>query len=878
MKRIFFHIILALGCFANLSAQLNLQWQSLGPDNLGGEVRGLIIDKRDSTRQTLYAGTMGGGVWKTTNGGNNWNYLGCMGNYAVSCMSQASNGTIYIGTGYDASGLASNMSNRHLGNGIYKLDSADNFVHFDSTTSTSNLPGYSNCWSAVNRIAINPLNPAQLIAANTCGLYKSVDGGNTWSEISIAGISPDYGALDVKWSTDGSKIFAEIGGPFGGAQIVRSLDGGNTWTKMNGSPGYPAQEFGRIEIAIAPSNPNIIYLEIAETGGCFYGVLKTSDGGDSWDTVAMSSTSFNPLGSGECQGWYDDAIAVSPVDSSKIFVGGYNTYSFSPAIGFHLLKLFTDSEITNSYIAGQYLYVINDLNPDEVYIAAPQGVFKSSDANSNFASAQFIASNRGMAARDFISVAAARNGRVMGGSIDEESLLISNPGNTNFSSIPQAIGYCAFSQLDTNYAFIEEPYGELFVSHNYLASFVTAFDTSIDPQGQGIPGRCGWFQPSGDAAYITPCALYETKSAFATEDSVPFISGTSLAAGDVVTVNSKTANTAFSYTLLNNLPAGDTLMVPDPVQARLFLATSCGLWMKRHALKISSAPDWYQLSTVYPTCFAPTKDGNKIYFPYGDSIICLSGLNFGGYNTYKLVDSFPSPMTAMPGGNISAIAVDPNNDSILIAVTAISIYDSVNAYISRNAGNTWSGVQIGPAGLPIYACVIDANNNNNYIVGTEHGIWTSNDTGLSWQQDDAGMCDVPVYQLLQAPLLSDDCYVLYAATNSRGLWRSVSLTPAGCSTLSGITSPSDNFSKSSLRLFPNPATAYSIAAFNLPSAQQVIISIFDIAGRLLQTSVRFLDAGNQQIQLNTSTLSAGTYLVNIGTMQQQSTVLMIVSE
>ena len=869
MKKILLSVFTVLLLHPVTNAQLNLQWQDLGPDNLGASIRGLILDNRDSTRQTLYAGVMGGGVWKTTDGGAWWTYLGCTGNYAISCITQSSNGTIYIGTGdgFDYY-FGYNTVEGHVGNGIYKLDSADNFIHLDSTTALNN----SGPWSAVNRIAVDPTSPNNIIAATITGLYKSIDAGNSWNIITIQGLGMNS-TLDIKWSSNGLNIYADYG-----TAIIRSVDGGATWKALNSvlNTGFPTGALGRAEIAISPSNSNVAYLSIASTQGSFKGIYKTSNAGNTWDTIAKGRAGFDPFFQ---QGQYDNALAISPTDTDKIYFGGVTMYSYSPQTGVHRFPDFIYPNAVSGNYMDQFLYAINDKNPEEVYVATDKGVFKSSDAFSNFTSAQFYDHNYGLEGRDFVSIAASKNGRIIGGSDNAQGLLVRNPVNRDFTNLNFGFGYCDFSYLDTNYAFIENYYGDVYESNNNLAAFYSALDTSVDPLTQGGVSRCGGSSVTADAPFIAPLLLHETKSAFQTIDSVAYVATSPQSSGNVVSVTSTTAQTLFPFTLPVSLNAGDTLMVPDPVKSNLFLASLCGVWMKKHALTYIN-PDWYKISASQASCFAVTKNGNKVYWgtDFGN-VASITGLNLAHFTNYNMVDSFQTITNLVSSGRtIESIANDPNNDSILlVTIGGFSTTGQPNVYKSTDAGLTWQSIQVGPAGMPAYTCVIDANNSNNYIVGTEHGIWTSNDAGTTWHQDDANMCDVPVYQLKQILLLSDDCYVLYAATNSRGLWRSYTLTPAGCNTSVGIQDSPLN-KPNNFILYPNPATSYTTVEFTIAESQQVIIQLHDITGRLVQTWQQFLSGSNQKVELNTSSLHAGTYLVSVGTGQMQQTKLLVITE
>ena len=879
-------VIFCILSFYSIKAQLNLQWQEVGPDNFGGKVRALIYDKRDSTRQTLYAGVMGGGIWKTTDGGAWWYSLGCGYNYAVSCLAQASDGAIYFGTG-DAilnSGpyiLSSSFSQGHIGNGIYKIDSADNISHLFLTSLTG--PAASP-WQGVNRIAINPKDSSYCSAATITGLYISTNRGITWSEVAIPGIAQGQLATDVKWSGDGKIVYAAVNG---GNTLVFSTDG-FSWNVLTPAtnPGFPPVE-GRIEIAIAPSNSDVVYISVAMggtvTNGATYGVFKTDSArspSSIWSTVATRSASFDPF-SGLNEGWAFNAITVCPVDSSKIYVGGVNMYAYSPQTGMTVLPSFINAVDTPSDYTPQFLYVINDLNPDEMYIASEFGVFKSTDIYSN-TTPTISAVNYGLKARGFISVAATRNGNVLGVTDNDEGVVMNQGGSQSFRQIDAGQGFCEASQLDTNYYFDERFFGQLRSCSNNNFSFSSCLDNNIDPQQIGFPSRCSPIN-ANDAPTYAPFLLHETKTAFNTNDSVTYVAGTSLSAGNTVSVTSAVASTLFNYTLPVNLNAGDLLKVPDPVKSRLFFSTNCGIWIKLHALSNSINPDWYKISdTIEGTvqCFAVTADGNTVYAGTSSGwVYRITGLNTTNYNNWNM-GGIMSISASLADGNIQGIAVDPRNDSIVLCTnTAVTPWGFLgNGYKSTDAGATWSVNEVGPIGLPAYTCVIDAHNSNTYLVGTEQGVYTSQDSGATWQQDFGAMCDVPVYRLRQIPLLDDNCGVLYAATNSRGLWRSFTLTPAGCNTAVGINDNYGITQNGNFKIYPNPATSRTTIQFELPVAAEVELNMFDITGRKIQAAKQFLAAGNNKLDLNIPGLSPGTYLVSLMVGPSVKTKLLVVAE
>jgi hypothetical protein len=209
------------------------------------------------------------------------------------------------------------------------------------------------------------------------------------------------------------------------------------------------------------------------------------------------------------------------------------------------------------------------------------------------------------------------------------------------------------------------------------------------------------------------------------------------------------------------------------------------------------------------------------------------------------------------GRSIEGIAVDYNNDNhVICAIAGYSQTNQPNLYKSTDGGQTWAPIQVGPNKNPAYTCVIDQTNSNRYIVGTEKGIWTSDDAGATWQQESSEMCDVPVYRLRQIPLLTDDCPVLYAATQSRGIWRSFTLTPGGCNTSVGIkeTEPLNNLQ---MLVYPNPSTAGWVnVQVPLPLLGGTL-QVFDATGKLMAEQT----ITGETTPLPTSYYSRGLYII-----------------
>lgn len=860
---------------APANAQLNLQWQEMGPDNFGGIVNGAIFDKRDSTRQTLYAACSGAGVWKTTNGGQWWFHLTCENNFSATTIAQAIDGTIYIGTGdLIEQAWNSNTSDSHAGSGVYKIDAQDNIISLSSTVPNNN----NSAWRAIGQIAVNPRNANQLIAANLGGLYESLDAGNSWDTVHILGMPPAQ-ALNIEWGNDGQTIFAVVGS----YKLVRSIDAGATWSLISNlqNPVFPSTS-GRIAIAIAPSNPSIAYANIANLGGSFQGLYITKDKGNTWDTLAEFNRNLFPFSYG--QGWFDNTIAVSPIDSSKIYFGGANMYTYSPSTGFNKVPPFEDVHRDSTHLFEQFQYLINDLNPEEFYIAGLQGIYHAADAISQFTSPHFSFRSYGMGARDFYSIAANRAGDVMGGS-SEYGLVINQPGSKDFLSyFNNYKPHCEFSGIDTSYKFTNQT-GYMLTRNFNQGNFWQVFSDSILFRYISTYNSGPCANPQYDPI-TSPFWLFETKQAWRTRDSTQFIATVNYNAGDTIIVTSNVANATFKMRLQQPLNIGEQITLPDPIKSRIVLSTDCGTYMTIDALNTTPLTRWFLLENNLggvPVSACSTNDGNSVYLGTSQgAIIRLSNLNLINYDSIygtrlPVIDS-PSNLLVkhISPSSISGLCVDPNNDSIIVA-TIESPYNptTTNCYKSIDAGNTWSAIQIGSTGLTAYTCVIDANNSNTYIAGTEQGIWSSTDAGLNWHQDNALMCEVPVYVLRQQPLLEDHCMVLYAATNSRGLWRSFTLTPAGCNTSVNIKELA-KASEFDFVLYPNPTSTRVTVRLQLENPQTLDITLSDISGRIITRTEKQVQSGVQQLDLSVANLSAGSYLVSLNSPGYSRTKLLIV--
>jgi photosystem II stability/assembly factor-like uncharacterized protein len=285
-------LLLAITLAALLPAQdltllKSLKWRSIGPYR-GGRVT--TVTGVDSQPNTFYFGATGGGIWKTTDGGLNWQSLsdgqpfrtGSVGSIAVS---ESDPNVVYAGMGEEP--IRGNVTH---GDGMYKsLDGGKTWKYIGLEDTRQ-----------ISRIRIHPKNPDIVFVAalghvwgpnEDRGIFRSKDGGKTWQKVFSRG--PKAGASDIVMDPQNPNVLwagfwevyrkpwtLESGGP--GSGLFQSTDGGDTWKDMTRSAGLPKGLIGTVAVAVSPVNSDRIWAQIeAEDGGIF----RSDDGGKNWIKV-----------------------------------------------------------------------------------------------------------------------------------------------------------------------------------------------------------------------------------------------------------------------------------------------------------------------------------------------------------------------------------------------------------------------------------------------------------------------------------------------------------------------------------------------------------------------------------------------------------------
>ena len=341
-----------------------LNWVERGPGNFGGRTRAIVVHPNHSN--TWWAGAVGGGIWKTDDAGTTWRSVtDDLPVLSVTTIALCKNqpDILYAGTGegfYNIDAV--------IGDGVFKsTDGGETWVQLASTASNSNF-------RYVNRLIVNPNNANNVVVATNSGVYVSQDGGQSWSETFNNGQRVQQIITNpLRWNSQ----FIAVNS----AGIYKSTDGGHNWHYVS----EEITDHNRIEMAIAPTDTNIVYASPVNSDYGLLGFFKSPDAGNNWFNLGNST---NWLGG---QGWYDNALVVSPLDADVVFVGGIDIYRVDVS-GFSM----TTTKLTNWYTGTEYPYVhadqhalvtIQDGNTNFAIIAGNDGgVFYSSDMGNSWES------------------------------------------------------------------------------------------------------------------------------------------------------------------------------------------------------------------------------------------------------------------------------------------------------------------------------------------------------------------------------------------------------------------------------------------------------------------------------------------------------------
>jgi hypothetical protein len=706
-------------------------WQSLGPDDGGGRTRALRFDPHDP--DTIYAGSVAGGVWRSRDGGR-WEPLGdLLPNLAVSSLALPADepGRIYAGTG----------------EGLFNFDAlrgAGVFTTVDGGASWRHLAATSGeDFAYVNDLVASPTVPGLLYAATRTGVWLSTDRGESWRRTldprsaSDATRTVTGGCTDLEVAAYAGRdlAFASCGN-FAQATVYRSLGA----PALDWEPALSETGMGRTAVAVAPSDPGVVYAVAASWlpgpyQHALHAVFRSDAAGapGSWsarvrntDTVLLNTLLLSypdePLcagaGTARGQGWYDLAIAVDPVDTERVWVGG--------------VELFRSDDGGRTFGRANYWYL------DDVEAAAhadQHGLVFHPRYDGRTETRLYAYSDGG------IHVTAEPNAPTA------TTRAHACPGSASLMRAPR------WSTLNAGYATTQFFHGD--VAPDGITWFGGAQDNGTLRGGMAPRRVLG-----GDGGHVAvdrrdPATVYAATTGISIRKSTD---------GGERFVR---ATTGIADVGLFIAP-----YVLDPNDGTILWTGGARLWRS-----VDGALSWHAASAGMPSdggC------GTERYSAFavapGDSGRVLAGTSCGTvYRSEAALAQTAAdrwPGTRPRAGHVAALAYDPNRGDTVYAV--YSTFGGCHVWRSDDHGATWTCVDgAAPANLPdvpVNTLVVAPGDSNLIWIGSDIGVFVTSDGGRRWQRENAGFANVMTERLVLTPR-GGASQELTAFTHGRGVYR-----------------------------------------------------------------------------------------------------------
>jgi hypothetical protein len=622
-------------------------WTWLGPGNIGGRLRAILI--HPTTPTTMWVGSVSGGIWRTTNGGTSWSPVNdFMANLAVTSlvMHPTNASVLYAGTG-EGFGNADSIR----GAGVFT--STDGGTTWTQLGSTANSNFYF-----VNRLAISP-SGSVLLAATSTGIHRSTNAGASWTQVTTTR------TLDVDFHpTDSARAVA---GRADGIAVF-SLDGGQSWSTAT----VPATGGRRVEVAYSRSSPSTVFASVELSSGQIW---RSLDGGQSY---ALRNTGTNYLGS---QGWYDDALWVDPTNPDIVIVGGIDLWRSTDA-GSSLTRISRWQSAPSSAHADHHAIVqhpgFNGSSNRTVYFGNDGGIYRASDVYTVSQTSGWQELNNNLGVTQFYGAGGnPATGTIVGGTQDNGTLRFrTSTGTEGWTTMFGGDGgWSASDPTDPNYFYGEYVRLQIHRSTNGGAS------SSYIYSGISDAGSC--------ANFIAPFILD------------PNDPDTMLAGGCRLwrSLNVKAATVSWSQVkpaTADNSPISAVAVAPGNPDL-IYVGHNNGD-LFRSTNGTAGSPSWTPVGGTLPNrkvtrVTVDPRDWDTVYVTLG---------GFSPDNVWKSTDggatwsdATGSGATGLPDVPVRSLVVHPDNSSWLYAGTEVGVFTS------EDGGATWSLPQDGPANVSV---------------------------------------------------------------------------------------------------------------------------------------------------------------------------------
>ncbi len=967
-----------------------MDWVFAGPDNYGGMTRAMLYD----TDGSILIGTMGGDIFKSTNGGITFGRVTDI-NLPISCMAKTANGDIFVGTGdgRDAETLNGmseiGYATSFVGNGIYKLASGSTTLEqLASTTPTAN-----NGWSFVNDLAVAN---NKIYAATAGGLMVSADNGESWNNVQAGYFR------SIKTNGNGDILAADD------ANVYLSKNGG---AFTNVTDAIEANDYPKI-IAMSQSDANYMYIAYLEDGTSTGNIYFTADGGNTWG-MALASTSLYEIF--ESTATHDGYMTVHPTNPRRVFAGSSSLWSLEDKTG-QGVNSYKPTMISNplgTSVTATYVHegiqnmLFNPSNPNVFFIGTNGGVYKGTYTGSNlYLPYSFTGCNRYYITDDvhtsvtrMTNVGIGGTAAFLAGSLDHGTIMIAdddmlNNATTGYGVFPHvtnnlyvsalytldyAGGPCAISTIDPDIYFVSatgslstpiyrsqtagedydqnfegesgpivtnenafrtpfvfyETYNDEHTSisiHDLLDTIHVPVQTIIVHEGETYEiSDTLWVQ---DGAFYSPSGMY-FYSYWELDDTFWQVDDTLLYISNVLhdvpitydtdfdTLNlvikreAKAGDTYYYYSAQSGYPidyvlpepphdanhvdpdggymwiAGDTIPgLHDPLKTTYVCAVESGIYMTRDALIFDKTTDWFLITSDFeglPTALTISSDGSTVLmgttdgtlykFTHIDDVFASEQASLED-TLNPCVEMFDLSIDEFAGRAITSIAINPN-DINEILVTLGNYDNSEYVYVSTNGGTSFTAANFSL--FPVYSSIIEKEN-GTYVIGTEHGIYTS-DNGSTWEK--SGNLNCPVLDIKQAimenhptkvDVLYDEMgaatYVYYPGIENEGMIYAATygVGIVKCDSYAIVTDPNNGDDDPTattteveqLNIYPNPVRDFAQFDINVESNTTVSYVIYDLSGRTIEAvNLGNFNEGTHTLNVDTKDMPKGSYIIRV---------------
>ena len=649
-----------LNSLSYFNRQSEINWTERGPSKQAGRTRALMLDGNFDSNGKVWAAGVSGGIWSITNIENptsEWSKVSDFwDNLVITCV--ASDPTdaniIYVGTGERrGQGLR--------GQGVWKTsDGGANWSQLSSsidlnyidTIIVRNENGIGAVYAGGGRAFSNGAY------SGVNGLQKSTDGGSTWTEV-LGEISAgsNHHVTDLELDSNNRLIVGTRTNTFneGGGQVFYS-DDGSTFTQFNlGALG----SFDRTFVDVSPSDPNILYvmMENGSTGYITY-IAKSSDAGNTWTQISIAEDeNGNPFGDYQGSMDYWGLLGIDPNDPNTIYAAGAQSIFKSTDSGTNWTEIseWRGTGFSQPYVHADHHNIVF-IDSDKILFSNDGGVFLTTDGGNTF-----TMKNDNMVTTQFYSTAIhpTTSDYVLGGAQDNGTWRLNTAGKQEGTEVYGGDGaYTHIDQVDPTYQFSATTYGNIVRSTNGGASFgLYSNVTNADGTDAGFFINPSVIDGVNKAMYVT----FDNNSILRQKDY------TALTNHDFININ---------------LGAGASAYKVSPhTSGVLFVATAGGRVFKI----VDAHTDNYSITEISP---------------------------------------------GVTSGYISSIDVGKDDNQILITLSNYGI-DSIFETISGGGANGWVNVEGDLPDMPVRWGLYNRNNFNQVAIATEVGVWVSDDVTSS---------------------------------------------------------------------------------------------------------------------------------------------------